>query len=321
MTVSAPSAKVTIAVVSWNTRDLLAECLTSMHDDVRASLADVWVVDNASSDASAAMVKARFPWVHVISSEVNLGFGAAVNLVAERTQSDWLAPANADIRLGPDALRTLVQAGAEHPKAGALAPRLILPDGTTQRSVYPFPTLGFTVAQALGIAERNTKLARRWCLERGFDQDRAREVPWAVGAFLLIRSEAWRAAGGFSPHQWMYAEDLDLGWRVSRAGFSTWYIPEAHVHHAESASTRQAWGEERHYRWHVSTYAWLLRRRGGLIARTIALVNVTGFVLKAIGSQLGAHSEGASRAQQRQSALAAARLHTVGLRPRRRLES
>src|SRR4051794_41161026 len=93
-----------VAVVSWNNRGLLAEALRSLEPEVDAGNAEVWVVDNGSSDGSPALVREQFPWVTLIESEENLGYGSAVNLVARRTDSDWIVPANDDIRLAPGAL-------------------------------------------------------------------------------------------------------------------------------------------------------------------------------------------------------------------------
>ena len=90
---------VTIAVVSWNTRDLLARALRSLQPDVDAGLAEVWVVDNASSDGSADLVRDEFPWAKLVANAENVGFGRAVNQVASQTSSEWLACANADVAL------------------------------------------------------------------------------------------------------------------------------------------------------------------------------------------------------------------------------
>jgi GT2 family glycosyltransferase len=308
-------APITVAVVSWNTSELLARCLHSLHPDARRGLADVWVVDNASTDGSAELVRERFPWVKLIASPDNLGFGAAVNLVGRRTSSAWLAPANADVELEQGALERLLDEGSHHPEAGAIAPRLILTDGSTQHSVYPFPTLPFTLAHVSGVLGASRSLSRRWCLGSGFDPAIRREVPWAVGAFLLVRRSAWDQAGGFDERQWMYAEDLDLGWRLRRAGWAARYEPDARIAHAESAATVKAWGDERHARWHASTYAWLERRRGAAFARLIAAVNVAGFALRAaLYTPLAAAGGGRAR-QGRRESLNAARAHMVGLRP------
>jgi GT2 family glycosyltransferase len=311
---------VTIAVVSWNTRPLLERCLESARDASDAGLADVWVLDNASSDGSPELVRERFPWVRLIASEENLGFGAGVNEIAAQTRSSWIAPANADIRLTPGALERLLAEGERHPEAGAIAPRLILPGGSTQHSVYPFPTIPFTLAYVVGATRASDRLARHWCIEQGFDPERGREVSWAVGAFLLVRRRAWNQVGGFDSGQWMYAEDLDLGWRLARHGWKARYVPEARVHHEESAATTQAWGDDRHQRWHASTYAWMARRRGLAVARAVAAINVVGFRMRSLAA-LPASLLGSGRARAaRRNALGAARSHRVGLAPRSTLE-
>jgi N-acetylglucosaminyl-diphospho-decaprenol L-rhamnosyltransferase len=307
---------VTVAVVSWNTRALLADCLESLRDDARENFAAVWVVDNASSDGSAELVRERFPWVTLIASAQNLGFGAAVNAVARRTESPWIAPANADIRLGPGALRKLVAAGERHPEAAVVAPRLLLPDGATQQSVYPFPTAPLTIAYLTGALRLSRRLADHWCIGRGFDPGRERDVPWAVGAFLLVRRSAWDDVGGFDEAQWMYAEDLDLGWRLRRAGWNTRYVPEARITHAESAATKHAWGDGRHRRWHASSYAWMARRRGLPVTRLIAAINVVGFLTRAIAAS-SLTLIGCRRGREAgRREFQAARSHAIGLRPR-----
>jgi hypothetical protein len=178
---------VAVAVVSWNTRDLLRACLESLHADADAGRAEVWVVDNASADGSAALVRSAFPWVRLLALDENLGFGRAVNRVAARTATAWVAPANADVAVEPGALRALVAAGQRDPGAGAVAPRLVLPDGSTQHSVYRFPTVPFTAAFNAGLYRVSTRAREAMLLEGMWDPDRPRVVDWAVGALLLVR--------------------------------------------------------------------------------------------------------------------------------------
>jgi N-acetylglucosaminyl-diphospho-decaprenol L-rhamnosyltransferase len=282
------SPEVTVAVVSWNTRELLAACLESLRGDVEAGRAAVWVVDNGSEDGSPEMVAERFGWAELVRAEENLGFGRAVNLVAERTTSEWIAPANADIALEPDALATLLAAGRVHTIAGALAPRLLAPDGSTQHSVHAFPTVAHALAFNLGAGRALPSLGERLALPGRWDPEREREVDWAVGAFLLVRRLAWDQAGGFDPEQWLYAEDLDLGWRLHEAGWYTRYVPAARVLHDESAAARQAFGDDLPARWLPATYEWIARRRGTRAARTIGAVNATGASARAAALALGA---------------------------------
>jgi GT2 family glycosyltransferase len=272
--------RVAIAIVSWNTRDLLGLCLESMRADAEAGLAEVWVVDNASGDGSADMVSERFGWARLIASEENLGFGPAVNLVAERTDAEWIAASNADIELQKGALGRMLAAGDAHADAGAIAPRLILPEGETQHSVHSFPSLKLGLATNLGLAAIVPGLADRLCIEGRWDPERERAVDWAHGAFLLIRRNAFDAVGGFDPAQWMYAEDIDLSWRLRGAGFETRYVPGARVRHELSAAARKAFAEERLDRHMAEAWAWMARRRGPVVARAYAALNAAGCAVR-----------------------------------------
>jgi N-acetylglucosaminyl-diphospho-decaprenol L-rhamnosyltransferase len=271
---------VTIAVVSWNTRDLLAECLRSLRPEVEAGRVEPWVVDNASEDGSATLVRKEFPWAKLIASERNLGFGPAVNLVAERSQGEWIAPANADVELTPGALEALLEAGARHPRAGAVAPRLLLPDGSAQVSARAFPTPALAGLLALGAHRFSRRLGDRLYVPGSWDPHRPRWIDWALGAFLLVRRAAWDQVGGFDPRQWMYAEDLDLGWRLAHAGWRTWYEPTAVLRHHKSAATAQAWGRARRERWIKANYDWMRRRRGRVRTSAYAVNTVIGAVAR-----------------------------------------
>ncbi len=291
---------VAVAVVSWNTRELLRTCLESLRAEADAGRAAVWVVDAGSTDGSAELVRTAFPWVSLIERPDNPGYGAAVNLVAAAaSEAAWIAPANADVALEPGALAALLEAGARDQAAGAVAPRLLRPDGSTQHSVHPFPTLRFILAFNLGLGALSRRWADATCLEAAWDPERPRRVPWAVGAFLLVRRPAWDAVAGFDPAQWLYAEDLDLGWRLARAGWATRYEPRARVRHHESAAIAQSWGpDERTARWLRATYDWLERRRGAPVARAVAAINV-----------LGAAARGLAPGERGRAARRWARLH------------
>jgi GT2 family glycosyltransferase len=306
-------APVTVAVVSWNTRELLLRCLESLAAEVHAGRAQVWVVDNASSDGSADAARERAPWAEVLDAGENLGFGRAVNLVAERTASQWLACANADIALEPGALQALVRTGEEH-RAGCVAPRLVLADGTTQHSVYPLPTLAFTVAFNLGLQRIVPGLGDRLCLEGYWDSERPRTVPWAIGAFLLLRRDAFASAGRFDERQWLYAEDLDIGWRLHDEGWITRYEPSARVLHASAAATGPAFGEQRAARYMRATYAVVFRRRGAVRTWTTAALNVLGAAARVAWMMPLATVAGRWRGP-RDEARGWVRLHLQGLRP------
>lgn len=314
-----PVAPVRVVVVSWNTRELLARCLASLAEDHRAGRADVCVVDNASSDGSDAMVEREFPWAELIRSGANLGFGPAVNLGARNAEAAWIAPCNADVALEPETLRRALEAAAAHPETGIVAPLLVGEDGEPQHSVYPFPEVGFTLLFNAGAYRMSRHWADRNCVPGLWDRTRERDVPWAIAAFLLVRREAWFAVGGFDERQWMYAEDLDLGWRVRQAGWRTRYVPRARVVHHGSAAAVLAWGEARTARWMDATYAWMLRRRGPVRTRLVAALNVLGAAGRGVLFRVLAR-----RSPERFEELVSEngqwrRLHMIGLRPRNRI--
>lgn len=270
----------TVAIVSWNTRDLLARCLQSFALEVASGRVELWVVDNASTDGSAELVTEQFPWARLIASPENLGFGRAVNLVLQQTSSEWVATGNADIAVRPGALDALLEAGARDPGAGAIAPRLVLPDGSTQHSVFGFPTIPYSFLLATGSFRLSATVADRLAFVGHWEMGRARRVPWAVAALLLIRRRAWDEVGGFDERQFMYAEDLDLGWRLREAGWATRYEPRSVVDHESAAATTQLFGSDLPPHWQRSTYGFIARRRGVAHVWAVALLNFAGAVAR-----------------------------------------
>jgi GT2 family glycosyltransferase len=315
-------APITAAVVSWNTRELLDRCLESLRPEADAGRVETWVVDNASSDGSAELVRDRHDWARLLESPENLGFGAAVNRVAGQTASEWLLIANADIALRPGALDSLLEAARRDPGAGALAPRLVLPDGTTQHSVFAFPTLPFAFVLNSGLFHLSRDLSDRLALLERWDDSRARRVPWAVAACLLVRRAAWEAVGGFDERQWMYAEDLDLGWKLRAAGWATRYEPRALVDHESAAATKQAFGgaEQIASRWQRSTYGWIARRRGILHARLVAAMNFAGCGMRYLAMTPAAWIAPARWRERRRALGRWTRVHAAGLGDREKLE-
>jgi GT2 family glycosyltransferase len=311
---------VAVAVVSWNTRALLDRCLRSLQPEAERGLVEVWVVDNASGDGSAELVRERFPWARLIASGENLGFGRAVNLVAGRTGGKWIAATNADIAVHPGAFGRLLEAAARDGGAGAIAPRLVLPDGETQHSVFAFPSIAFALALQSGAARVSPALGDRLALPGYWDSTRARRVPWAVAAFLLVRREAWDQIGGFDERQWMYAEDLDLGWRLRRAGWATRFEPGAVVDHESAAATTQAFGRELAPVWQRSTYGFMARRLGMPRTWAVAAINLAGTAARWLAHAPAARLRGGDRRAQHDALGRWVMVHARALRSRATIE-
>jgi len=312
---------VAVAVVSYNTRRLLDRCLRSLEPEAARGLAEVWVVDNASGDGSAEMVGERFPWTRLISSSENLGFGRAVNLVAGRTSTAWLAPANADVALRPGALERLLEVGDRDPTVAAVAPQLVLPGGETQHSVFAFPSIPFALALQAAAPRLHPAIGDRMALPGYWDPTRAREVPWAIAAFLIVRRSAWDEVGGFDERQWLYAEDLDLGWRLRRANWTYRYEPDAVVDHESAASTSQAFGRELAPFWQRSTYGFMARRLGMPRTWAVAAINFAGTGLRWLAKAPGARRRGGDVRARHEALGRWVMVHARALRSRGTIES
>jgi N-acetylglucosaminyl-diphospho-decaprenol L-rhamnosyltransferase len=232
-------AAVAVAVVSHQTRDLLRDCLASLRPESPASLV---VVDNGSTDGTAAMVRAEFPEARLIVEESNPGFGAAANrALAEAGGAPFALLLNADTRVRPGALRALADCLEAHPRAAVAGPRLVNPDGSLQPSCFPFlgtPRLMLEKTPLARALARVPVLRDRWLLSRS-GHDRPRVVPWVLGAAMAFRRAAFEAVGGFDPTFFMYSEEIDLCWRLKEAGWEVRFTPDATVVHVGGASTSQ----------------------------------------------------------------------------------
>jgi N-acetylglucosaminyl-diphospho-decaprenol L-rhamnosyltransferase len=316
---SARDARIAVAVVSWNTRELLSRCLDSLADDAAAGRADVWVVDNGSTDGSRELVAERYRWTTLVTPPENLGYGPAVNLVAQRTDTPWLVAANADVWLERDALARLRTCAASDDRVAMVGPRLLLLDGSTQISVRPFPSVVsalLLLTQAMRVSARARRALR---MAGAWEPAPGEAVPWLTGAFVLMRRRAFEEVGGFDPAQWLYGEDMDLCWRLRERGWLIRWEPDAIAHHAHSAAAGQAFHDNAlllHIA--VAQYLWMLRRRGELATRTAALAGTLDATLQLLASvRRGYGPRARSRGARVRAEL---RGQMLGLAPRARLE-
>ena len=229
-----------ILIVSYNTCAVLRECLQSV-EAARGSLAlEVIVVDNASRDDSVAMMRAEFPRVVVIETGANLGFGNANNRACEAATGRYLVLLNSDAFLKPDTLvRSLARMEAE-PSVGLAGGRLVGRDGALQPSARMFPTLTTDLLTMSGLADRYPRSKffgqgdRTWA-----DPMQEAEVDWVPGAYSIVRGSVVRERGLFDPAFFLYYEEVDLCWRIQRAGYRIMYWPEIEVVHVGGESSRQ----------------------------------------------------------------------------------
>jgi N-acetylglucosaminyl-diphospho-decaprenol L-rhamnosyltransferase len=227
-------SSVSVVVVSYNTRDLLRQCLQSVFASVHRP-AEVFVVDNASADGSTLMVAAEFPVVTLVALDRNLGFGAANNVALRRCRSPYVLLLNPDAVLAPDALGALVAALDARPGAGVVGPRILNPDGSLQSSGYHFPTLLTELRTSKRVDAAITALSGPAApLPHPTD---VTDVDWCDGACMLVRQAAIEQVGGFDEQYFLYTEELDWCFNARKAGWSIVVEPRAVVWHHRGQSS------------------------------------------------------------------------------------
>lgn len=247
-----------IVIVSWNTRDLLRECLRSLFASTGDITYRVVVVDNASVDGSAQMVRDEFPAVHVIANAGNSGYPQANNQgfrwlgFGEGGGDDaprYALALNPDTVLPPDALAAMVAYMDADERIGVAGPRLVLPSGDLDlacRRSFPSPEVSFY--RMVGLARLFPRSRRFGRYNMTYmDPDQETEVDSVVGAFMMVRRGAIQRVGLFDEIFWMYGEDLDWAYRIKQAGWIVMYNPRVTVTHVKRAASRQSRRAQREF--------------------------------------------------------------------------
>jgi N-acetylglucosaminyl-diphospho-decaprenol L-rhamnosyltransferase len=240
-------ASLAVVILNYNRADLLAGCLESIYAHPTRSALDVWVVDNASSDGSAAMVRARFPQARLIESPVNGGFAHGNNLalraILASDTPDYILLLNNDTIVPAGAFDGLVDYLEAHPEVAVVGPKLILPDGSLDlacRRSFPTPEVSFYRMTGLAQLFPRSRRFGRYNLTY-LDPDVETEVDAVVGACMLLRGGVVREVGLLDEQFFMYGEDLDWAYRIKQYGWRIVYYPRVIVHHYKrAASTRRA---------------------------------------------------------------------------------
>jgi len=268
-----------IIILSWNVRDLLRACLKSLplaNPDL-----EVIVVDAASADGSAEMVRAGFPAVKLIASHENLGYTRGNNLGLRAASGRYLLVLNPDTEVVGDGLAQMLAYMDAQPRVGVLGPQLVFPDCTIQSTRRRFPTL------ATGFFESTwfQPLAPRSVLDhyyaRDLPDDAIAEVDWVTGAALLVRREAYEQVGGLDEGFFMYSEELDWCRRMKAAGWQVVYFPPARLIHHEAKSSAQV-PAATHIRFNTSKVRYYRKYHGALAAEMLRWWLLGNFAIQLI---------------------------------------
>lgn len=230
---------VSVVVVSFNTRDLLRDCLNTLKDRADDVTYELLVVDNASKDGSADMIAEEFPEAGLIRSDENLGFAGANNRAFEVARGRYIVLLNSDAFVEEGALSLSVRKMDEQPHVGLASGRLVGRDGTWQPSARMFPSVTNELLTLSGLGDRYPhsrffgRMDRTWA-----DPMEPAEVDWVPGAYSIIRREALERIGYFDQRFFLYYEEVDLCLRIKEAGYELWYWPDIAVVHIGGESAR-----------------------------------------------------------------------------------
>jgi GT2 family glycosyltransferase len=240
---------VAIIIVSWNVRDYLADCLRSVYADLRRSQlnGEIWVVDNASTDGTQAVLENLFPTTHLIRNNHNPGFGAANNQAMLEILQHYEQPPkyffllNPDTLVRPKAMGRLIQCLEKRSEAGVSGARLIYGDGRFQHSAFNFPGLAQLAFDLLPFPDRlyESRLNGRYPRSAYKPNRSPFEVDHTLGAAMMVRRDVAEATGGFDESYHMYCEEIDWCWRIREAGWTIYTVPQAEIVHYAGESTRQ----------------------------------------------------------------------------------
>ena len=231
--------RVSFILVNYRTPEMTIDCIRSIEKHVKIAY-EIVLAENASGDGSAERIRKACPEVNIVEPARNRGFGAGCNAAAAPAKGEFLYLLNTDTLLHEDSAAILVSLLEKNPEAVAVGSRLYFPDGSPQASAAYFPTLFSVLAGReviINILHRIWPGASRKLMASPPDEwlQAPLRVEWCVGASLMVRTSAYRAIGGFDEDFFMYAEEMDLCFRLSKLG-EIWYTPQTSVLHLEGGS-------------------------------------------------------------------------------------
>ena len=226
----------TTIIVNYNTAHLLADAIGALRLSAQSLRMQVVLIDNASRDNSAAMIRADFADCEFIANRVNVGFGRANNQALPWVRGRYVLLLNTDAFVAPDTISRTVAYMDAHPKCGVLGVRLVGRNGDLQPSCRYFPTPWNVFIDRTGIGRffPGTRLMD----DMAWDHASRRECDWVPGCYYLVRKEAIDAVGLFDPRYFLYFEEVDHCRAIKAAGWTVDYFPDTTVVHIGGESAR-----------------------------------------------------------------------------------
>jgi N-acetylglucosaminyl-diphospho-decaprenol L-rhamnosyltransferase len=256
-------------VISLNSRRYLRDCLdTLIQAPWRGVSYEIIVADNGSTDGSLELLAESYPAARVLAFGANLGFCRAANVAARQTAARYVLFLNDDILIQDDAIAKLVEWMDAHPAAGMIGSRLLNPDGSDQfSSGRSFATPSNALFGRKSVLTRlfpNAPWARRYLLSHKVNDAVPYQVDWISAAAMMVRREAFEAAGGLA-EDFYYFHEMIVCARCQKAGYSVWLHPQSKIVHYEGkgSGVRTRRVRRKHIeRFHVAAFRWYCLHRG-----------------------------------------------------------
>lgn len=233
--------KLSIVIVNYNVEHFLEQCLHSVFDAIERLEAEVWVVDNNSVDGSLAMVREKFPEVKLIANKENLGFSKANNQAIRQCVGEYVLLLNPDTVVEQGTFEKVVKFMDEHPDAGGLGVKMVDGKGRflpESKRGLPTPEVAFYKIFGLSKLFSGSKRFGKYHLTY-LDNNQIHQVDVLSGAFMLLRNSVLEKIGLLDEDYFMYGEDIDLSYRILKAGYKNYYFPETRIIHYKGESTKK----------------------------------------------------------------------------------
>lgn len=234
--------RLSILIVSYNVREELSECLSSLVIGLTsASDCEIIVVDNNSGDGTQTMLRETFPRIKRLENAGNLGYARAANQGIARSSGEYILLLNPDTNVRLERINKLVDFMKSQEDVGILGTKIVEESGERQYSARSFPGFAAYFSNAQSLLNRinpNNRWSRRY-LRKDIDSTQPTEADWVSGSAMLLRRELIQNIGGFDPNYFMYVEDVDICRRARKAGWKVLYYPEIEIIHYSGRSTSQ----------------------------------------------------------------------------------
>lgn len=270
---------VSIIIVNWNVRDLLAACLRSIERYHGALSIEIIVVDSASTDGSVEMMQQNFPDVKLLAQTENVGFVGGNNIGLKEATGRYLLLLNPDTQLHPHALTGMVEYMDAHPEVGILGPHTLNTDGTHQSSRRRFPTLLTAMFESTWLQGYAPDSMLEKFYVRDLPDDGTYEVDWVQGSALLARREVYEQIGGLDSRYVMFFEELDWCKRAKNHGWRVVYKGDSYITHHGGQSTEQV-STRRHIHFQHSKLRYFRKFHGILPALLLRLVLILNYAIQ-----------------------------------------